>query len=483
MKNSIRKQIIVAVVSSQLLLAALLTVAIVLYSRSKLLADFDVMLGGRADSVFSEIDDSKELAGGLRFDYQKLRLPGNDLVELWDNRGTLVWRSTNWTVAPATFLTSHPSGFQFKSGSRSYRGIVVSKTVVFDAEDSDPGSSEEVIIVYAAPTNQMNQRLLEIIMFAAGVSLISLLPTGLVAAYGVSWGLSPLRELAEEAARVSVLSWSFNPPEAARKKEELKPLVHALEATLAGLERAFIREREFMADATHELKTATAIVKSSLQLLLLQPRSAEEYRSGVEGALEDCERIETLVHNTLNLARAEQRLDGTLPGECEWVDLTTTCERSIADLHSLATSHDVALVCDSNIDARVKANPFELRILWVNLLQNAIHHSPRGSTVSINVTALNRESATVLVEDRGTGIPTEHLPRIFDRFYRSDPSRNRETGGAGLGLAICQKLVQAYGGHIQIDSSIDAGTRVSVTLPAISTDANLEKESQILSHP
>ena len=483
MKNSIRTQIIVAVVTSQMLLAILLTVGIVLYSRSKLLADFDVMLEGRADSVFSEIDDSKELAEGLRFDSEKLRIPSDDLVELWDDRGNLVFRTKNWSVAPASFLTSHPSDFKFKSGSWLYRGIVVRKTVVFDADGSHPASTKEVMIVYAAPTNRMNQRILEIIIFAAGVSLFSLLLTGLFAAYGVNWGLSPLRQLAVEAARVSIHSWTFNPPEAARTKTELTPLVNALEATLAGLERAFTREREFMADATHELKTAVAILKSSLQLLLLQPRSSEEYRTGVECSLEDCERIEALVYNTLNLARAEQRLDGDAADGRDWVDLASTCEQAVADLHSLAKSHSVDLVCGADTQARVKADPFELRILWVNLLQNAIQHSPRGSTVSVNVTAQNPESVTVIVEDQGTGIPTEHLPRVFDRFYRSDPSRNRDTGGAGLGLAICQKLVQAYGGHIQIDSSIDAGTRVSVTLPAMSTDATLEKTFQILSHP
>ena len=466
MKNSIKKQIILAVVVSQMLLATLLTLAIVLYSRTQLLAGFDVMLQGRADSVFAVIHDSEEVSGTLFLDSQQLRLPNNDLLELWDDHGSLIWRSKNWQGAPANTLTSVSPTFGLKLGSLFYRGIVVRKTAIFDVEDNRPGPLRTVTIAYASPTYELDKRIFEIGFFATGASLLLLLLAGLFAAYGVSKGLSPMRELAVEASKVSVRNWNFNPPVAARRTTELTPLVNALEATLGGLEQAFLREREFIADAAHELKTAAAILKSSLQLLLFQPRSNAEYKSGVEHSLEDCDRIEALVHSTLSLARAEHMADGSRSEDFGWVDLARSCEQSVADVHPLAQSRSIELLCTVDREAVVKANPLDLRTIWVNLLQNAIQHSALGSAVSMSVTALDQDTATVIVEDRGTGIPSEQLPRIFDRFYRSDPSRTRATGGVGLGLSICKTLVEAYGGHIQVTSSNGAGTRVAVALPA-----------------
>ena len=466
MKNSIKKQIILAVVVSQMLLATLLTLAIVLYSRTQLLAGFDVMLQGRADSVFSEVDDANEIARAVVFHADQLHIPSDDLVELWDDRGELVWRSSNWRVKPAAFLTRTSSTFTLRSGPLSYRGIVTPKLRTFDTEDNRPGPVRVFTLVYASPTNELDRRIFKIGVFATAASLLLLLLAGLVAAYGVSRGLSPMRELAVEAAKVSVRNWNFNPPVAARRTTELAPLVNVLEATLAGLERAFTREREFMADAAHELKTATAILKSSLQLLLFQPRSNAEYKSGVEHSLGDCDRIEALVHSTLSLARAEHMADGGRSEDFGWVDLARSCEESVADLHPLAQARNVELLCTVDRDAMVKANPVDLRTIWVNLLQNAIQHSALGSTVSVSVGAFDADTATVMIEDRGTGIPSEQLPRVFDRFYRIDPSRTRTTGGVGLGLSICKTLVEVYGGHIQVTSSSGAGTRVSVALPA-----------------
>jgi len=273
-----------------------------------------------------------------------------------------------------------------------------------------------------------------------------------------------MQELAAEAARVSVHNWSFNPPKAARMKRELAPLVDALEATLAGLQRAFSREREFMADAAHELKTAVAILKSSLQLLSCREWSKEEYKKGLDRSLGDCNRLEELVCSTLCLARAEQRAEGVQSEDFQRVDLVNSCEQSLAGLQSLAQGRGVELQCIAQDEAIIRADPADLHIVWVNLLQNAIQHSPEGSTVRMIVTSSKKDIASIVVEDSGTGIPSEQLPHVFERFRRGDPSRSRATGGFGLGLSICKAIVEAYGGDIQIASPNGAGTRVSVSL-------------------
>ena len=441
--------------------------AIVLYSRVQLLSAFNIMLEGRADSVLAVIHDSENEANALILDQERLSIPANDLLEVWGEEGNLIWRSRNWHGPPPAVLASNSSTFELTTGQSSYRGIVVHKATIFDEEDNRPGPLRKVTIVYASSTRQLDRRIFGIGLFATGASVLLLLLSGWFAAYGVSKGLSPVQELAKEAARVSVRNWSFSPPEAARKKLELAPLVDALETTLAGLERAFNRERESTADAAHELKTAVAILKSSLQLLLCQPRSREEYRNGLDHSLEDCDRLEALVCGALSLARAEQWADNGRLEDLQWVYLANSCQQAIADLQSLAEARGVELRCIAQNEHLVRADSVDLHTVWVNLLQNAIQHSPRGSTVCMTVAASDRDTALVAIEDSGVGIPPEHLPYIFERFRRGDPSRSRATGGFGLGLSICKAIVQAYGGDIQIACPERGGTRVSTLLPAV----------------
>jgi signal transduction histidine kinase len=467
MKDSLRKQIITAVLVSQLLLAIGLTVVIVLYTRAQLLSAFDIMLEGRADSVLAVIHDAEDETRTLILDRQRLSVPASDLLEVWDENGSLIWRSTNWSGAPAAVIAASSPIFELTQGRVSYRGIVVHKGTIFDEEDNHPGPLRKVTIIYASSTRELNRRILNIGLFAIGASLLLLCLAGLFAAYGVSRGLAPMRELAKEAAGVSIRNWSFSPPQEARTKRELAPLVDALEATIAGLQRAFDRERESAADAAHELKTAVAILKSSLQLLSCQRRSIDDYKKGLDHALEDCDRLEALVCGTLSLARAQQWAEEGKSDDIQCVDLVNSCEQSVADLQALAQSRSVELRCLANDECVVRASPADLQTVWVNLLQNAIQHSPSGSTVSVRVSTSEPGTASIVVEDSGTGILAEHLPYVFERFRRGDPSRSRGTGGFGLGLSICKAIVEAYDGRIDIESADGRGTRVLVSLPAL----------------
>jgi signal transduction histidine kinase len=467
MKDSLRKQIITAVLISQLLLATGLTLAIVLYSRVQLLSTFNIMLQGRADSVLAVIHDAEDETKTLIFDRERLSIPSSDLFEVWDENGSLVWRSSNWGGAPVAVIGGNSPTFELAQGRSSYRGIVVRKATIFDEEDNHPASLRKVTIIYASSTRELDRHIVKIGLFASAASLLLLCLAGWFAAYGVSRGLSPMRELAKEAARVSIRNWTFNPPQKVRTKRELAPLVIALETTIAGLERAFDRERKSAADAAHELKTAVAILKSSLQLVSCQPRSSAEYKKGLEHALEDCDRLEALVYGTLSLARAQQWAEEGKSDEVQCVDVVNSCEQSVADLQALAQSKGVELRCLASAESVVRADPVDLQTVWVNLLQNAIQHSPSGSTVSVRVAASEPDTASIVIEDSGTGITAEHLPYVFERFRRGDASRSRATGGFGLGLSICKAIIEAYDGRIGIESADGLGTRVRVSLPAL----------------
>jgi signal transduction histidine kinase len=466
MKDSLRRRIIVTVLISQLLLAIGLTVAISLYSRAQLLSAFNIMLEGRADSVLAAIHDAEDETKTLVLDRQRLNIPAGDMLEVWDENGSVVWRSPNWNGPPAAVIAGKSPTFELAQGRSVYRGIVVRNTTIFDEEDNQP-VPHKVTIIYASSTQELDRHIVKIGLFASIASLILLCLAGVFVAYGVSRGLAPMQELAKEASRVSIQNWSFNPPQEVRTKRELAPLVAALETTLAGLQRAFDRDRESTADAAHELRTAVAILKSSLQLLSFQPRSTEEYKKGLEHALEDCDRLEALVCGTLSLARARQWAEDGKSDGVRHVNLANSCEQSVAELRELAQSRRVELRCLASDEFVVKADPVDLQTVWVNLLHNAIQHSPPESTVSVRVGISGPDTASVVIEDSGTGIPAEHLPHVFERFRRGDPSRSRTTGGFGLGLSICKGIVEAYEGNIAVESVEGTGTRVLVSLPAV----------------
>jgi signal transduction histidine kinase len=274
-------------------------------------------------------------------------------------------------------------------------------------------------------------------------------------------GLAPLRELAAQAAGVSVNSWNFVPPERARLIKELAPLTTALETVLTGLEHAFMQQRRFVGDAAHELKTAVAVLKSSLQLLTLKPRTALEYEHGIERCQLDCERLEETVAKMLTLARAETKSDSPKMA----ADLSQVLRQVSEQFESMAELKHLKIVLLAEEPVWVDVDREQLQLLCSNLLLNALQHSPAGSAVRAVVQQDGTRSELV-VEDAGEGIAPEDLPHVFERFYRGDPSRSRNTGGTGLGLAICKAIASRWQGTIEIASDLGIGTKVVVRFPA-----------------
>jgi signal transduction histidine kinase len=265
---------------------------------------------------------------------------------------------------------------------------------------------------------------------------------------------------------VSPSNWALRTPPETLHTLELAPLTQAMTTMLASLQQAFTAQRAFLADAAHELKTPVAVLKSTLQSLLQRSRSSEEYRSGVEAALQDTTRLEKLVHSMLRLARAEQWAAGSLRRDLDEIDLTSTCELSVAYLRPLAEARGVRLLLCGDGVLRMRADAEDIELIWRNLLENAIQYSPNQSTVTMMIRQIG-DYAEVTVQDQGIGIPEEEVALIFDRFHRADTSRARSTGGYGLGLAISKAIAEAYGGTIQARSQVGAGTRMIVRLPAL----------------
>jgi signal transduction histidine kinase len=462
---SLAGRIIARVIVCQLVLTAALTTVAVLSARQELGHGFDAELNGWAINTLAAVRYTESEVPDLLFDPSLLPPSSDpahaDLFEIRRGNGAVLARSA--TPVPAEVEQGNAFA-DFVLNGIPYRAIILQQVPVLDREENIP-VPVRVTVIYAASLIAMRQHLIELGASVAGVSLLLLFIVSMVAAWAVRRGLEPLRELAGQAGAISVLNWEFRPPAEASIAKELAPLTRAIETVLDRLRESFRQQRDFTSDAAHELKTSVAIVKSTLQSLLQRPRPEQEYRAGLESLLEDCGRLEDLLARLLRLARIEQWAENGMHRKLGITEITSTCEAAISRIQALADERNIQIELVNPQEVHLRADPEDLEVIWVNLLENAIHYSPAGSRVIIEVDRNGGSMACVSVRDSGPGIPEEQLPHVFQRFYRGDPSRSRSTGGFGLGLAICKAMVVAYGGDIQAMNRNGQGTEMRVHLP------------------
>jgi heavy metal sensor kinase len=469
LRNSIRGRVIATVILSQSLLAVGVLLAGTYYTYRRLRTALDQEARARALSIAALVRYNEDASGNVYFDDSLVPAPLDphhpDLFAVWTERSGLLARSPQW---PAGLDVPAPTGrphWHFVWAQIPYRGVRISGLPVLDREEGGAFQPQKLTIIYATPILRLQAETGEAAVFIAVASLVLLGVTSVLALWGIRRGLLPLQHLAGQASSVSAQNWKLNLPPEAQQLEELRPLIESMTTMLARLETSFAQEKQFMGNAAHELKTPVAVLKSTLQSLLCRPRSAEEYRTGLEQSLEDLERLEHLLQRMLRLARAEQWAHGALRRDLPTVDLTATCDEAIARIRGLAESRKMQIHLSAEARVRLKADPEDLQLVWANLLENAVRYSPEGGSLEVAVTGHNGGTARVSFQDHGLGIPSADLPHIFERFYRGDPSRTRATGGFGLGLAIAKVMVEAYGGTIQAESTPGQGTRMTVELP------------------
>lgn len=242
--------------------------------------------------------------------------------------------------------------------------------------------------------------------------------------------------------------------------DEIGRLARTFDVMLNRIERAFDRQRRFTGDAAHELRTPLALMRGEIDLALDHPRTAEEYRASLRGIATDLNRLTSLVGTLLTLARADTR---RLTPERTRFDLGGIIA-SVLEQYSAVTSTAGITLRNESPACQVIADEDLLVQVLVNLLDNAVAHTPRDGTIRVGCHAAD-DQFSLWVVDSGIGIAEEHLPRVFDRFYRVDPGRGRSEGGTGLGLSICQAIAEAHNGTISLESTPGQGTRVTVTIP------------------
>ena len=224
--------------------------------------------------------------------------------------------------------------------------------------------------------------------------------------------------------------------------------------------RLEVLRRDFVANASHELKTPVAAVRALAETLLTAlPEDPEAGRRFAVRIGREAERLDVLARDLLDLARVER---GTL--DVEPVDLVGLAKEMVALLADRAEERRIRLSTELQPNVAVRGDRAQLGLLLSNLIDNALRYTPAKGTVCVRLDAT--ESRAVLqVADTGEGIPAAELPRIFERFYRVDKARARQTGGTGLGLAIVRHVAEAHGGTVRVDSELSRGSTFTVTLP------------------
>ena len=272
--------------------------------------------------------------------------------------------------------------------------------------------------------------------------------------------LRPLGWMAEQARRItgSNLETRIEIPDAA---EELAVLVASFNELLSRLDQSFDTMRRFVADASHELRTPISVIRGETDVALSQQRSPAEYRDSLAIVLDESRRLSRLVDDLLNLARADAGHVHLQTHDFYLNELLADCCRSV---QGLASARGITLECRAGNDLQFTGDELLLRRLLVNLLDNAIRYTPSGGQVTA---ALEAGTATVQlsVSDTGIGIAPTDAARIFERFYRSGESRNRQDGGFGLGLAIVRWIAESHRGTVECASELGRGSTFTVTLP------------------
>jgi two-component system heavy metal sensor histidine kinase CusS len=290
-----------------------------------------------------------------------------------------------------------------------------------------------------------------------GLGLAFAAVTGGCAAWA---GLRPVSRMAGVARRVSgshmkerigVANWPA----------ELIDLAQAMNAMLDRLEDSFSRLNQFSGDLAHELRTPISNLRGEAEVALKRCRSIEEYQEVLGSSLEECDRLARMIDGLLFVARADDPRSAIRKA---LFDVMPEMEAVREFYDALAVEQGITVRCDGGMVIHGDAMLFRRAV--GNLLANALRHTPRGGEVVVRARATEAGEPEIEVRDSGTGIPEEHLPNLFDRFYRVDSARSGSRGGTGLGLAIVRSIMRLHGGSADIKSTVGKGTTVTLRFPA-----------------
>ena len=324
---------------------------------------------------------------------------------------------------------------------------------------------KSLVLAVAIPTFGTNRVVDSFGGIAVFLFLVSLLATALISTVYVGRSLAPITALTEHAAlmanRVTNREGFWSPLPVSSPHDELGRLAETFNHLLESVDRAIRQLRQFVTDASHELRTPLAVLHGETELMLSKPRTAEEYRETLCVFDDEFKKLTRIVEGLFTLSMADA---GQLHLVCDPLYINETLEEACALAEFRARAKNIRIVRDLNQEIPYLGDEAFLHQLFLIFLDNAIKYSPGGT--SIRVTLHNSEGETrAAFADHGVGISSEHLPFIFERFYRAAPVSSGDAQSGGLGLAIAQAIVGAQGGSIECESTPGVGSTFTVVLP------------------
>jgi two-component system OmpR family sensor kinase len=392
-------------------------------------------------------------------DVNRLDLPG-EFFEVLDQNGHVLQQSKNLD-APMKLTGLNLADSQATFGIAS---LANGETVRVALIPFRQGNQEHIFAV-AIPTFGTNR----VLDSFGGVALLlfplSLLLTAGISALYVGRSLAPIKELTRHAAlmakRVTNRQGFWKPLPVSSPHDELGRLAQTFNHLLKSVDSAVLQLRQFVTDASHELRTPLAVLHGETELLLSKPRSTEEYRQTLCVFDDEFKKLTRIVEGLFTLSMADA---GQLHLIREPLYINEVLEEACSLAASRARTKNISIVRDLNEEVAWTGDEAFLHQLFLIFLDNAIKYSPGGTR--IRVTLGRRDGAIqARFQDQGVGISPEHLPFIFDRFYRAAPLNSGDAQSGGLGLAIAQAIAIAQGGTIECESTAGIGSTFTVTLP------------------
>jgi heavy metal sensor kinase len=420
-------------------------------------AQFDSELASLELAVSGVMQEELSESGNLRKAVSETRtsmdVPGRATAIL-DLQGTPIaaqWHGFSYDVSVVmAHDLAQPHFMTLSEGGNAWR-------VLTQRESSIVG---DYVILVAGTLDQLGRQ-----QYLLARILLLATPLIVLMTAGVSWwvaasALRPMTLLAEQAEAITSRSpdWRLDAPAV---MDELGQLARAFNRLLSRLGAASQRQRQFMTDASHELRTPVSVIQTAAEVTLGQhTREDWEYREALTIVNEQSTRLSRMVQDMFVLARADAggyRLDRRL------VDVDEIVAECVRAISVVAATSDIRLTTELESGVCVSADAGLLRRLVTNLLDNAVQYTPPGGSVAVIVNH-DAASATITVSDTGPGIPLPDRERVFERFVRLDPARSA-TSGAGLGLSIARWIAEQHGGTLTLEENADGGSLFIVRLP------------------
>ncbi|MFM8839571.1 MAG: ATP-binding protein [bacterium] len=412
----------------------------------------DTMRMSRSDS--SEIDEDPVWSAV----YEHILFnPKNYYIQIADLNGQIVWRSENLDT------TALPL-FEGSESSSGISSISIPKPLNKQTQNLRLYrlKTSKAFITVGYSLEEIDSTLYELFnALLIGFPLVLFISTlgGFILA---RVSLKPIDDLARSAREITASNLSNRLPEP-KTNDEVARLTYTLNEMIARLEDSFNQIKQFTADVSHELRTPLAILTGELEVALRSDKTPEEYQSLLISALEEVGRLSKVVRTLLDLSRAET---GQVSIEHHTVNLSGMLEELAEDAVILAEERSISVGSMIEANIMIDGDSVRLHQALLNIVDNAIKYTPSGGDILMRLVR-EGDRAILRVSDTGVGISKEHLPHIFDRFYRADQARSQDIQGNGLGLSIVKWIIEAHEGTIRAESTPGKGTMITIVLPLL----------------